>query len=164
MHRILCISPHDAKRGHILMTKYWTAIPQDYISQKGWERWEIKDQKSRSQQFRYCWMHILAFEALWKSFKIYLRKTSDFTLKAFCVICKIWFCEKACILYSYNDIGNFASFIQIKQDLDTVESWLLRMKGLNVGKHRVMIAVMFTNHELLLYSRAVQPCKIAEKV
>lgn len=54
--------------------------------------------------------------------------------------------------------------MKIKQGLDTVEFCLLRMEKLIVGKHRVMSVVMFTSHGLLLYSRVVQSCKIAEQV
>jgi hypothetical protein len=43
-------------------------------------------------------------------------------------------------------LEDFVFLLQTKQSLDTVESWLRRTKGLKVGKHIDIRAVIFTSH------------------
>lgn len=54
-------------------------------------------------------------------------------------------------------------FIQVKQHLEAVKSWLIT-NGPKVGKHKAMIAVIFITHQLGSCERAIYPCKMEESV
>lgn len=61
-------------------------------------------------------------------------------------------------------LGDFVFLIQVKQNLDTLESQLMNKKGLKVGKHRVIPELVFKRNQLGLLKRAKHTRKMKERV